>query len=352
MKLLSSLAALSCSLVASSSAVAQPRSADLNAYILKAVADTYAEYKGRGYDADAAYSHDLQYGHECCIKATRPPVTMCVAAVAEVIVRALSDYAKATGDYSPFTKLPMSTWSRGGVLDFRAHAFKQTYVGTDGKEHQVNYGFGGAVKTFGIGKEIRFSELRPGDLVTFNRTKTGHAVVFLGYLDQNGKILSSFGSTVAGFKFFSAQGKGKPDAGFGYRYGFFGNHCPSLDGGRVVDCGIRKSDDQSILNTAYLLAPSKWTTKEAFAQLVRRFGPIALTQSRYRRKLAEAALASAQAQADIASLKQKVEYWKTAERVAAGGPGVAGVSLTEEQRRRPFEAIAVGSAPAGYWDEP
>jgi hypothetical protein len=61
---------------------------EFNASILDAVTKLYEQWGGRGYDIDSYFTHNLQYGPDCCIKANNPPKTMCVAAAAEVIVAA------------------------------------------------------------------------------------------------------------------------------------------------------------------------------------------------------------------------------------------------------------------------
>lgn len=152
---------------------------------------------------------------------------MCVAAVTEVLIEALNLYYRDTGDATPFQELPIRSWQRGSISDIRAHVFQYEGTRCHGTAH--------ALSQFGIGQELPFSELSPGDFLTMNRTGgSGHTAVFLGYLDRDFQELTDYSDAVAGFKYFSAQGKNSPDAGFAYRWAFFRrparSHRPASDG--------------------------------------------------------------------------------------------------------------------------
>jgi hypothetical protein len=68
---------------------------------------------------------------------------------------------------------------------------------------------GPALEYMGIGKNINQSEAIPGDFAQIWRTNnSGHSVVFLGWAEENGKII--------GIKYRSSQGKG-PGSGVGNR---------------------------------------------------------------------------------------------------------------------------------------
>lgn len=111
-----------------------------------------------------------------------------------------------------------------------------------------------------MGYQCPFDTLKPGCFVNLNRTnRTGHAVLFLGYLDEKGETLEQFCSKVAGFKYYSSQGN-KSDGGFDYRFAFFEGINPVLDGGRRRDIGIIRSDKQKYLNCGYMLHPKSWVT--------------------------------------------------------------------------------------------
>ncbi|MDT8285718.1 MAG: hypothetical protein RQ748_01305, partial [Elusimicrobiales bacterium] len=64
-----------------------------NRYILKAVDRLYAEYGLLGYDISSILTHDIPYHTYGVIKARRPPLTMCVAAMMEVLLTAYDIYA-------------------------------------------------------------------------------------------------------------------------------------------------------------------------------------------------------------------------------------------------------------------
>jgi hypothetical protein len=227
-----------------------------NKYILKAVAELYAKYPSKGYDINKAYSHDINYGTET-VKASQPPLTMCVAATAEVMITALNIYAAETKDTSVYNYFPASSWNRMRPKDIRAHIWVDPKLDS--------YGTADALVTFAVGKRVRFNELTPGSFVNINRlTKTGHSVVFISFIDGQANELSTYSDKVAGFKYFSAQGKGTTgDAGFAYRYAFFAKqpadpYCPTLPAGKHRDCKIIWSTGQKLLNTGYMLMPSKW----------------------------------------------------------------------------------------------
>jgi hypothetical protein len=185
---------------------------------------------------------------------------MCVAAVSEVIIEALNLYANQTGDYAPFTKLPMRSWNNGSPKDIRAYIFQ--YDGVD------CHGTADALSKFGIGQELPFDTLLAGDFITMNRTTgSGHTAVFLGYINKTYGEEPTYSNKVAGFRYFSAQGKGKPDAGFAYRWAFFSPNCPDVAAGRPRDCNIIFSDDQKLLNTGCMLHPDAWNVDRALDAL-------------------------------------------------------------------------------------
>jgi len=231
-----------------------------NIYIQKAVAELNSKFAGKGYDIKKAYTHAYDYA-DGQIKPTDAPWTMCVAAVAEVITTAINIYVKETDDKSPYSALPVAGWNRMRPTDIRSHIWVDPRLDS--------YGTGDALVTFGVGKRVPFSELTPGSFINLNRNRpgrkpSGHAVVFQSFIDKDGKELSAYSDKVVGFRYFSSQGSGNsPGAGFGYRYAFFNKsnneeYCPTLDGGRRVDCGVMYSKGQKLLNTGYMLHPSKW----------------------------------------------------------------------------------------------
>ena len=231
-----------------------------NAEILASVTRIASDWRSQGYDINSYFTHHLKYGPDCCIKANHPPKTMCVAAVTEIIVDALNFYYAATGDRTPFDKLPMQSWKGGSKRDIRPHIFMYDDLNSNGTAH--------ALERFGIGRQVPFSSLKPGGFINFNRTHSGHACVFLAYLDNTGNELAVFGPDVAGYKYFSAQGRNSPDAGFAYRWAFFEGHCPTLSGGRPRDCGVIRSERPEYFCCGHLLHPSQWPDRVAIERAV------------------------------------------------------------------------------------
>lgn len=224
---------------------------DFNSYVLKAVEYLRQNHAGGGYDINKSYTHDLDYGGVGTIKASAPPATMCVAAIVEIITYALKIYARDTGDASVFQSIPLSTWTRGTPLSLKANIFMFADTGSRGTGHTL--------AEFGLGQEMRFGDLQPGDFLNFNRTnKSGHAVVFLGYLRRDLSVSADATADVVGFRYFSAQGKGKADAGFAYRDAFFDGFCPGSSS-MPRDCGIIRSSNRVLLNAGRMWAPQRWS---------------------------------------------------------------------------------------------
>nr|GFB63853.1 hypothetical protein [Tanacetum cinerariifolium] len=77
---------------------AEPPPADdqsFNKYVLRAVDKINSTYPSKGYSKNSFYTHDLKYG-DGTINSNAPPMTMCVAAVAEVIAVAINMYVDET----------------------------------------------------------------------------------------------------------------------------------------------------------------------------------------------------------------------------------------------------------------
>ena len=223
---------------------------DFNPYILKSVDYLYSHYRMKGYDIRSSLTHDVDYGGKGVIKASNPPRTMCVAAVLETIIEAIKLYAEVTGDNTVFDKIPIAALTKGNVFSLRANIF--IYEGTG------SHGTAFTLARFDIGKELPFAELKPGDFINFNRTNnTGHSVVFLGFLGRDLKVQNAYGSDVVGFRYFSSQGRGKPDGGLGYRNGFFRGFCPAKSD-FPRDCNIMLTSNSALLNTGRMSAPNEW----------------------------------------------------------------------------------------------
>ncbi len=229
-----------------------------NPAILSAASSVNSLWAAKGYDLNSYFTHDLTYGPQCCIAANHAPLTMCVAAVTEVILTSLNAWYQQTSDRKPFEKLPLRSWRGGSRRDIRAHIFMYDGLGSNGTAH--------ALERFGIGQQVRFSDLQPGGFINFNRTGgSGHACVFLSFIDASGADVTAFGPNVVGFRYFSAQGKGLPDAGFGYRWAYFDGHCPSsMPPGKRRDCGVIRSDNPKLLCCGHMLHPASWPDYVAF----------------------------------------------------------------------------------------
>lgn len=222
---------------------------NFNEYLLRARDIIEKNYSDKGY-ADRAYTHSIEYGSDQ-ITPEAPPKTMCVAAMAELIAIALNEYYKDSGDAQVFSFLPARNFRSMSANDLRS------YIWVDPR--LKSYGTADALEVFNIGKKISFADLKSGSFINFNRLSgSGHAVLFVAFLDAKGNVLAKYDKKVAGFKYFSSQGmhlEPGHGSGFGYRYAFFGNKvCPALQG-KMRDCGVRYSTDQRYLNTGYMISP-------------------------------------------------------------------------------------------------
>lgn len=219
-----------------------------NRYIMQAVDTLSTKRGGMGY-GHFAFTQDLQFG-SVKLKASNPPLTMCVAAQMEIIVTALNLYIKEEKDKSVYRYLPPKQW----VSLYPGSLRGKIWV----VENSGSSGTASALKYFGMGREIPFSELRPGAFVNINRDHSGHAVTFVSYINSNGEELLNYDGNVAGFKYFSSQGNEK-NGGFGFRYAFFKeNGCPVLKSVKKRDCGVIFSKNQRILNSGQMLMPKYW----------------------------------------------------------------------------------------------
>ena len=220
-----------------------------NEYILKAVDQLYRDYAKRGYGAHAL-THDIVYGPLGTITRTDPAgKTMCVAAVMEVILTAMQIYADETGDPSVWYHLPIDSWKTLQAKNIKAHLWANNELNSSGGAD--------ALRHFGMGQNIPFEQLRPGSFVGFNRTNgSGHATVFLSFIDNTGREYAEHNPSVIGYRYFSSQGS-ETTGGLDYRYGIFSDFgSPGMPYKR--DTGIIKSTDMRIFNTGYMLHPSEW----------------------------------------------------------------------------------------------
>lgn len=229
-----------------------------NEYILKAVKELADTRAGLGY-GPYAYTQDLLIG-KAVLKASGPPKTMCVAAQVEIIAKALEIYERDTGDASAGDFLPATQWRALTPGSLKGKIWIVENAGSRGTAHALSF--------FGMGEELPFSEVAPGGFINLNRQSTGHAVVFLGYLDKNGSDVAKYSpDVVAGFKYFSSQGTADT-GGLGYRYAFFDNvQCPKLPADKKRDCGVIYSKNQRMLNVGHMLSPDRWDKAKRDAAL-------------------------------------------------------------------------------------
>jgi hypothetical protein len=241
------------------SAISNAASEDMNRLIIASSELMVRTVAGRGYDRGSSFSEPLVYG-QATLQPSNHGRTMCVAAVAEAIIRAMQAHSKETGNNKMYSDLPVIHWTRGALGNLRAHLYQ--YEGANSR------GPGDAFERFGIGEKVPFEKLVPGDLLAFSRRKSGHAVVFLGYLDRQGKSIDIYdASRVAGFRYMSSQGQGLPISGIGYRNAYFhGVQGPFRCDRTVEDCGVlRRPSDY--LNGGRLWVPERWKTAEAALRL-------------------------------------------------------------------------------------
>ena len=237
-----------------------------NEYVLKAVDYLYANYKLLGY-ADAVLTHDIEYGSYGTIKMTGGGKSMCVSAAMETILTAMQVYAQETGDATVWDFLPKRSWEYLSATDIKAHIWVNS--GLD------SYGTADALAHFGMGENVPFAQLAPGSFINVNRTTgTGHAVVFLSFIDVTGTEYDTWNTNVIGFRYFSSQGGSLPGAGgLDYRYAIFATDEYENNGYPTMpyksDIHIIKSDDQHILNTGMMFHPENWMPigPKAFAKL-------------------------------------------------------------------------------------
>ena len=222
-----------------------------NDYVLAAVDYLAANYRLLGYDS-AVLTHDIEYGPYGTISRSRGARTMCVAAVLEVILTAMQLYVQDSGDQSVWDFLPKRSWERLGSDDIKAHLWVN---------HSLNSGgTGDALRNFGMGENVAFQELRPGGFVNLNRTNgTGHAVVFLAFIDIEGNESPVHHDGVVGFKYFSSQGGfAEGNGGLDFRYAVFDQFgSPEMPYRR--DLHVIYRDNQVYLNTGLMWHPDRWT---------------------------------------------------------------------------------------------
>ena len=157
---------------------------EFNSEIIQTTEVITAKWLNEGYDINSYFTHDLPYGPDCCVKANHPPHTMCVAAVTEVILTALTSWHQRTGDGQPFQKLPMKSWQGGTKKDIRGHIFMYDGFGCNGTAH--------ALSRFGIRRMVPSRNWSCG-FINLNRADSGDACVFLALSTRKGMTFQPLG---------------------------------------------------------------------------------------------------------------------------------------------------------------
>jgi hypothetical protein len=225
-----------------------------NYYILKAIYERVGQRGGRGYHLSRSYSQDMYYGgkpdgvqrfyYDRDAKKWVFPQdkgkTMCVAAVAEVMVEALNFYVEDSADTSVAERLPPEHFrARAKARHLRQHLWEYTDLGSKGAGH--------ALERFNIGIQKKFESLVPGDVFKFSRVKApGHSTVFIAFTNSRGVIQEAYNSNVTGFLYFSAQGSGtdvngKFSKGLGFRKEYFVGGCRSAKEKKRGRCKVIRS---------------------------------------------------------------------------------------------------------------
>jgi hypothetical protein len=227
-----------------------PDDALFNEYVLAAIDYLWAEYRLLGYDS-AVLTHDIPYGSYGVIESTGGGKTMCVAAAMEIILTAMTIWAEDRPDETVWDFLPVTSWQTLAATSIKAHIWVN---------HSLDsWGTADALVHFGMGENVPFEQLRPGSFINLNRTTgSGHAVVFLAFIDAAGNESATHHDGVVGFKYFSSQGGFDVGAGgLDYRYAIF-EEFGALDMPGARDLHVIYSTDQDWLNTGEMWAPSAW----------------------------------------------------------------------------------------------
>ncbi|MBW2456777.1 MAG: hypothetical protein JRI68_19830, partial [Deltaproteobacteria bacterium] len=229
----------------------QPAAAtEFNDFVLAAVDYLWANHRLLGYDS-AVLTHDVTYGSYGVVPANGGAKTMCVAAAMEVILTAMNLWAEDRADATVFDFLPKQSWETLASSHIKAHIWVNHTLDS--------WGTADALAHFGMGVNVPFEELTAGSFINLNRTTgTGHAVVFLSFIDLGGNESASWHPDVVGFKYFSSQGGLAEGAGgLDFRYAIFEEFgSPAMPGKR--DLHVIYSENQHLLNTGVMWAPDHW----------------------------------------------------------------------------------------------
>ncbi len=193
-------------------------------YILETIDLLIREDSNLGY-GDGQHTRSLYYNGDL-VFTVKDRTSHCVGITMQTLVMAMNQYYADTGDPSVWN-MP-SSW-------LKWEPFKHCwYVDSAIK----CYGARDALVKYGIGEKVSdFSLLRPADFVNYDRTNgTGHSVIFLNYLYDDGTSGTEYRINAIGFRYFSSQGSTN---GAGFKSAFFNGNCS--DKFTNKDCGIIKS---------------------------------------------------------------------------------------------------------------
>jgi len=186
------------------------------------------EDKGLGYRNSGSGHHTRDLYYDDSQVFTMSPenrTTHCVGVTYQIFFMALSHYYETTSD--------ASVWNMPLSLVKSWYPIKDCWY--------VNSGCKGArdvLSKYGLGENVEdISALQPGDLVNYDRTSgSGHSVIFLYFLDKNGRGQLQYDEGVEGFRYVSSQGSTN---GIDEKNAFFSGTCPPDV--KNKDCGIMKS---------------------------------------------------------------------------------------------------------------
>jgi hypothetical protein len=301
---------------------ARAQQPDFNSYMLASYKMLKADSSRalQGYNLGSFFTRNLKWGNEREeITGKNSPLTMCNAAVTETFIEAVNLYAKDNRSWSPNSAIPASLWNKSGFSGLKAHFFSHSiyeypplYWEKDDprnvpvreipqslrddieKLHSHN-AIAVALEKFRIGERVSFANARPGDVVTFDRTRgSGHSVTFVGFLDRNQNLVDTYDqSKVVGFKYFSSQGdKEKGQGGLSERWAYFGGFCPVRTGdaswcadrrdtsanrarfpaeraNQQTDCCLNPPDSRYGTRVGRIWHPSRWQFAAAQAEIAK-----------------------------------------------------------------------------------
>lgn len=267
-----------------------------NCYVVSAAHRMVSERASAGYCAKGSSTRDLDYGTTknaipqlrtkyCSEEKGRPNGISCNGAVFEILLEALRDYSVANKFVGPLP--PVEAWTSTSLRQIRAHIFLyeprsmepfsrvkfKRYPGVvfnaGGELEDFSRGLRSRIRDFesksiaqglhrfGMADPIKLADLRPGDVITFNRDVnkvidgdatdqpdgSQHSAIFLSWLDADQQDQGSY-SNAKGFKYISSQTNWGGKAGFGVKWAYFTNFCPQDPQNVVEDSDTKHCPDQ------------------------------------------------------------------------------------------------------------